>query len=92
MTYFIAHADSGILPIQKTNTPLIWQSVCDWLKKLESHPEISELLEEYVHQPGMKTTSIQNAHALDKFIDALRNEAKRPISPMTQPRPYIELE
>jgi hypothetical protein len=26
----------------------------DWIKKLESHPEIGELLEEYVQQPGMK--------------------------------------
>lgn len=77
-----AHLAVGLYPL----------TLGDWLKKLESHPEIGELLEEYVHQPGMKTTTVQNTHALDKFIDVLLTEAKRPISPLTQPRPYIELE
>ena len=31
----------------------------DWIKKLESHPEIGELLEEYVQQPGMNSTSMK---------------------------------
>ena len=64
----------------------------DWIKKLESHPEIGELLEEYVQQPGMNSTSMKNVAALDNLIVALRTEASRPFPRITRPRPYLELE
>ena len=64
----------------------------DWIKKLESHPEIGELLEKYVQQPGTKATSMQHAAALDNLIDALRAEASRPFPRLARPRPYLELE
>ena len=64
----------------------------DWIKKLESHPEIGELLEKYVQQPGTKATSMQLAAALDNLIDALRAEASRPFPRLARPRPYLELE
>jgi ribosomal protein L16 Arg81 hydroxylase len=64
----------------------------DWIRKLESHPEIGELLEEYVQQPGMKAASMQNADVLQNLFDALRTEANRPFPPLTRPQPYLELE
>ena len=67
-------------------------TIGDWIKKLESHPEIGELLEEYVQQPGMNAPSMLNAAALDNLIDALRMEASRPFPRLTRPRPYLELE
>ena len=67
-------------------------TLADWIRKLESHSEIGELLEEYVQQPGMKAASMQNVATLEKLIDALRTEASRPFPQLTRPRPYLELE
>jgi len=64
----------------------------DWVRKLESHPEIGELMEAYMQQPGLDVTPIQNTDVLEKLIVALRAEACRPIPLSTRPRPYIELE
>ena len=64
----------------------------DWIRGLESHSEIKELLEEYVHRPGMKSTSMQNVAALEGLICALRAEVDRPFSWVARPRPYLELE
>lgn len=64
----------------------------DWIRKLESHPEIGELLEAYVQQPSMKTASMPNTAVLENLIDALRTEANRPFPLLTRPRPYLELE
>lgn len=64
----------------------------DWIRKLESHPKIGELLERYVQQPGTNSTSMHNTAALDNLIEALRMEASRPFPGLTRPRPYLELE
>lgn len=64
----------------------------DWVRRLESHPEIGELLEEYVQQPGMHAAPLQNSDVFEKLIDALRTEANRPAPWSTRPRPYLELE
>ncbi len=64
----------------------------DWVRALESHPDIGELMEAYVHQPGMHPTALPNADMIEKLIDALRAQANRPIHSSSRPRPYLELE
>lgn len=64
----------------------------DWLKKLDAHPEIGELMEAYVQQPGMDPAPLQDVAVLEKLIDAMRAEASRPIHWSSRTRPYLELE
>lgn len=67
-------------------------TLADWIRKLESHTEIGELLEEYVQHPGTRANSMEFSAALESLIDALRMEARRPFPRSTWPRPHLELE
>jgi len=64
----------------------------DWIRKLESHPDIGELLEQYIQQPNILGNSVPNATVLENLIEKLRIEASRPLSQTIRPRPYLELE
>lgn len=67
-------------------------TIGDWIRRLETHPEIGELLEAYVQQPGLNAGAVQSPAALEALVDALRVEVARPFSPPSRPRSYLELE
>lgn len=64
----------------------------DWIRRLEDHPVIGELLEQYIQQPNMQPALMPNINALESLIDALRKEASNPLPLTVRPRPYLELE
>ncbi|MEM5434721.1 JmjC domain-containing protein [Paraburkholderia diazotrophica] len=64
----------------------------DWIRQLESQPEIAEILEAYVQRPAQDTTQSYDFAALEKLISALRSSARQPEALNAKPRPHLELE
>lgn len=78
-----AHLALGLYPL----------TLGDWLRGLESDPDIADLLETFVSHPASAGGGLADMAPLEQLVKAMRDRARQPVaSGVRAPRPYLELE